>query len=221
MCLWQGTGEIILLNLEDIVTMLLKCKIPGLNRAAASNLINHATCDDSPQAFNNLLANDTTAEVLLAGVAAGGAACGAADVMQNGQILGIMIDMCGLLGDFVTTQSVLNSNIANLSVKVNEVEQSQEELKTAVMQSQEDIKNNTSLAMEVAQAAKHAAKQKKLKKALEESEKEITERFNQALQARYAKTNKRKTKNDAHLASIDKQLKTCRRFWSWRQFRWL
>ena len=34
---WQGTGEVVLLNLEDMVTMLLDCNIPGLRRAAGRN----------------------------------------------------------------------------------------------------------------------------------------------------------------------------------------
>jgi hypothetical protein len=34
---WQGAGEVVLLNLEDMVTMLLSCNIPGLRRAAGRN----------------------------------------------------------------------------------------------------------------------------------------------------------------------------------------
>ena len=35
--LWQGAGEVVLLNLEDMVTLMLSCNIPGLRRAAGRN----------------------------------------------------------------------------------------------------------------------------------------------------------------------------------------
>ena len=73
MCLWQGTGEIALLKLEDMVTMLLDCNIPGLRRAAGRNTINLATGAAAPQAMANAMATDAPAEALRAGAAAGGA----------------------------------------------------------------------------------------------------------------------------------------------------
>jgi hypothetical protein len=70
---WQGAGEVVLLNLEDMVTMLLDCNIPGLRRAAGRNTINLATGAAAPQAIANAMAKDAPAEALRAGAAAGGA----------------------------------------------------------------------------------------------------------------------------------------------------
>jgi hypothetical protein len=70
---WQGAGEVVLLNLEDMVTMLLSCNIPGLRRAAGRNTINLATGAAAPQAIANAMAKDAPAEALRAGAAAGGA----------------------------------------------------------------------------------------------------------------------------------------------------
>jgi hypothetical protein len=70
---WQGAGEVVLLNLEDMVTMLLSCNIPGLKRAIVRNTINLATGAAAPQAIANAMAADETAEALRAGAAAGGA----------------------------------------------------------------------------------------------------------------------------------------------------
>ena len=77
---WQGAGEVVLLNLEDMVTMLLSCNIPGLKRAIVRNTINLATGAAAPQAMANAMAADETAEALRAGAAAGGAGGAAATI---------------------------------------------------------------------------------------------------------------------------------------------
>ena len=53
---WQGAGEVVLLNLEDMVTLLLSCNIPGLKRAVVRNTINLAPGAAAPQAMANAMA---------------------------------------------------------------------------------------------------------------------------------------------------------------------
>jgi hypothetical protein len=177
-CLWQGTGEVILLNLEDMVTMLLSCNIPGLTRAAARNSINLATGAAAPQAVANAMANDSTAQSLRAGAAAGGAAVLPRLSGQQEALVGVMSNTMTVVVDKLQTTMLTCVDMMNTNFKtvVTDMERSQENLKTEVMRSQEDIKK--------AQAAEHAANEKKIKEEMKASETKMKGKLNHVLKAR-------------------------------------
>ena len=114
---WQSTGEVVLLNLDDMVTLLLDCNIPGLRRAAGRNTINLATGAAAPQAMANAMAKDAPAEALRAGAAAGGAggAAGGVPVPQLTMEQQAMVIAMGVTmrDQFVLLSSGVATSIAN------------------------------------------------------------------------------------------------------------
>jgi hypothetical protein len=126
----QREGQDVLLNLEDLTTLLYQCKIPGLDRKNARNSIKMATGASAPQAFANMMNNDATAQSIRAGAAAGGAAGpSVADAVPTDVTLGgIMAFMTDMRTDVQTT----NTNVVGVGDRVVKVQRFVKEIDNRV-----------------------------------------------------------------------------------------